>query len=63
MEPMDDPLIATLAAWRADIDSVPFAHQAETDRIVSALLSTGFPASVQSVACGEPMWSRYRSNR
>jgi hypothetical protein len=38
MKLMDDPLIAMLAAWRTDIDSVPFAHQAEFDRIVRALL-------------------------
>jgi len=26
MELMDDPVLALFAAWRADIDSVPFAH-------------------------------------
>ncbi|TDV54905.1 hypothetical protein [Actinophytocola oryzae] len=36
---MPDELLAALfAGWRNDIDSVPYAHQPECDRLVRALL-------------------------
>jgi hypothetical protein len=40
MELMDDPLLSLFAAWRAEINSVPFAHEAECDKIVRALLGS-----------------------
>ena len=41
MELADDELIGLFAGWRAEIDSVPFAHDAEWDVVTSALLSDG----------------------
>jgi hypothetical protein len=39
MELMDDQLVGLFAAWRAEIDSVPFAHEAACEEIVHAVLS------------------------
>jgi hypothetical protein len=41
MEQVDDPLTALIAAWRAEIESVPFAHQTESDALALALLGDG----------------------
>jgi hypothetical protein len=40
MEMTDEVLISWFAAWRAEIDSMPFAHEAECDRVVRALLDS-----------------------
>jgi hypothetical protein len=39
MELTDDPLIGLLKAWRAEINSVPFAYEADCDKLVRALLA------------------------
>ena len=38
MEPLGDELVDLFASWHAEIDSIPFAHEAECDKIVRALL-------------------------
>jgi hypothetical protein len=43
MEVTDGLLAALLAAWRVDIDSVPYAHESESETIVQALLSQDDP--------------------
>jgi hypothetical protein len=39
MEPTTDPLDRLFAAWRAEIDSAPYAHEEECEKIVLTLLN------------------------
>lgn len=43
MEVTESLLAALLTAWRTDIDSVPFAHESESETIVQTLLTTEDP--------------------
>lgn len=38
MELMGDQVLNLFEAWQVKIDSVPFAHEAECDKLVRALL-------------------------
>lgn len=40
MEMTDELLLSWFTAWRSEIDSMPFAHEADFDRIVRALLDS-----------------------
>ena len=42
-EVTESQLTAMFAAWRSDIDSVPFAHEPETETIVQMLLTVDEP--------------------
>lgn len=43
MEVTESQLTAMFAAWRSDIDSVPFAHEPESETIVQMLLTVDEP--------------------
>jgi len=43
MEVTESQLTALFAAWRVDIDSVPFAHETESETIVQTLLGVDEP--------------------
>jgi hypothetical protein len=45
MEVTDGLLTALLAAWRVDIDSVPYAHESEAETIVQSLLGVDEPGT------------------
>jgi len=42
---MNSQLMALFAAWRADIDSVPFAYEAEWSSLTRSLLGDPWPPS------------------
>lgn len=43
MEVTEGLLAALLTAWRADIDSVPFAHETESETLIQILLNKEDP--------------------
>jgi hypothetical protein len=43
MDVTEGRLAAMLAAWRLDIDSVPYAHESESEKIVQTLLGMEEP--------------------
>lgn len=63
MELVDDPLIGLFAAWRAEVDSVPFAYETECSRLAHVLLGNwGHVVPTSSSSCGMCMYWEARSN-
>lgn len=48
MELVNEEVIALFAAWRAEIDTVPFLHETACDKVVHTLLDTPERLAVQT---------------